>query len=202
MPDFCLKIISCSTVGASTVECSQTSHPLLIELRTFNTVAGSAFFHHRSNSPIPPDCIFQQRQRERERRGRGIRQPVSKYQNRPAKTEQGNTRTDRTLTFFPRSARIFSRSLKLYDHDKLYAFSNVTKSASIRFRELSWVSKTFRKRRRIRTYALPSNIAAAVITRFETRNVTRGGMGKKSRLNASVDALNDAFSVATKNARV
>lgn len=174
MPDFCLKIISSST----TLECSQTSHPLLIELRTFNTVAGVCFFSPPIKLPDSlPDCIIStERQRER-----GIRQPVSKYQNRPAKTERGKAIRIRALTFFPRSARIFSRSLKLYDHDKLYAFSNVTKSASIRFRELSAGIENV-SNAPTNTYLLltPSNIAAAGYCSVSNEQRLReGGWAKK-----------------------
>ena len=174
MPDFCLKIISSST----TLECSQTSHPLLIELRTFNTVAGVCFFSPPIKLPDSlPDCIIStERQRER-----GIRQPVSKYQNRPAKTERGKAIRIRALTFFPRSARILLRSLKLYDHDKLYAFSNVTKSASIRFRELSAGIENV-SNAPTNTYLLltPSNIAAAGYCSVSNEQRLReGGWAKK-----------------------
>lgn len=66
--------------------------------------------------------------------GRYIR-PIHRHETSTSReTEYTNRRTrSRTLTFFPRTARIFSRSLKVYELDKLFpCVSNLTKSAPVR----------------------------------------------------------------------
>lgn len=77
----------------------------------------TCFFSYRSKSTVP-DALY---------RGMvGIFAPKHQCSGKRAAARDGRRETGdghgRTLTFFPRSARIFSCSLKVYDLDKLAAF--------------------------------------------------------------------------------